>query len=183
MTRMGKTRYFTVSGNEEVFVGDTLQCVDKEETKHGKKESKETIEVTEENIPYLIEQGWIVAKDKKGEGKEEAPLDKDTIEDAADVLARIAMGFDWDFDEVTAFLEIVHVLNPASYRGIVYAVVSDMLGKGDDGLYYVSVWDKEIRKLKRPLNNDHEGMATFASHEDAEKAREVAEILMNCLED
>lgn len=166
---MGKI-YLT--NGKEVQIGDTLTKVSKvKDPLYGKGTIVQTIVVTKDNLPELLEAGIVTTKPAKSVVETEVPMELEYY------IQKIAERLGWKIEKVYSYLNSVDAILPvAAFSMILKEVAIELDKKYKDHIekspeiYVISMYDGRITKANKAHIKNYRNFAAFRSVNDAKIA-------------
>lgn len=161
-----------LTNGKEVQIGDVLTKVSKvKDHLYGRVTIVQTIVVTKDNLPELLEAGIVTTKLAKSVVKTEAPMElKYYIQKIADKLG-------WKIEKVYNYLNSVDAILPAAAFSMVLREIAIELDKKYEDhiekspeIYAISMYDGRITKVNKAHIKNYRNFAAFRSVNDAKIA-------------
>lgn len=161
-----------LTNGKEVQIGDTLTKVSKvKDPLYGKGIIVQTIVVTKDNLPELLEAGIVTTKPAKSVVETEVPMELEYY------IQKIAERLGWKIEKVYSYLNSVDAILPvAAFSMILREVAIELDKKYKDHIekspeiYVISMYDGRITKVNKAHIKNYRNFAAFRSVNDAKIA-------------
>lgn len=161
-----------LTNGKEVQIGDTLTKVSKvKDPLYGKGFIVQTIVVTKDNLPELLEAGIVTTKPAKSVVETEVPMELEYY------IQKIAERLGWKIEKVYSYLNSVDAILPvAAFSMILREVAIELDKKYKDHIekspeiYVISMYDGRITKVNKAHIKNYRNFAAFRSVNDAKIA-------------
>ena len=175
-----ETKFYLKNG-KEVCLGNTLEITMKKHTDYGVVIVKQTVPVTKETLPQLLEQGVLTKK----EGVSETGCDESSIRTKEDALVqhyleKLAEKLGWKTEKVYNFMNRIHSIYPAAAMSILLREIAVELDtqykdhiNNSPEIYVISMFDGRITKANKAIIKNYKNFAAFRTLNDAKFACKV----------
>ena len=161
-----------LTNGKEVQIGDALTKVSKvKDPLYGKGTIVQTIVVTKDNLPELLEAGIVTTKPAKSVVETEVPMELEYY------IQKIAERLGWKIEKVYSYLNSVDAILPvAAFSMILREVAIELDKKYKDHIekspeiYVISMYDGRITKVNKAHIKNYRNFAAFRSVNDAKIA-------------
>lgn len=163
-----------LKNGKEVKLGDILTKVSKVKDSFFGKDTtvQHIVEVTEDNLPELLEAGIVTTKlDEKPVAETKIPMELDYY------IKKIANKLDWKAEKVYNYLNNVDTILPAAAFSMVLREIAIELDKKYEDhiekspeIYVISLFDGRITKANKAHIKNYRNFAAFRTIEDAKIA-------------
>ena len=169
-----------LTNGKEVQIGDVLTKVSKvKDLLYGRGTIVQTIAVTKDNLPELLEAGIVTTKLAKSVVKTEVPMElKYYIQKIADKLG-------WKIEKVYNYLNSVDAILPAAAFSMVLREIAIELDKKYEDhiekspeIYVISMFDGRITKANKAHIKNYRNFAAFRTIEDAKIACRITKDIL-----
>ena len=163
---------FYLKNGKEVQIGDIIIATSKKESPNFTETSIKYIEVTEDILPKLLDDGIITVNHTKDTvNKYEVPMDMEYY------IQKIANRLNWKIDKVYNYLNNVDIINPAAAFSMILREIAIELDKkyedhieNSPEIYVISMFDGRITKANKAHIKNYRNFAAFRSVSDAKIA-------------
>lgn len=161
-----------LTNGKEVQIGDSLTKVSKvKDPLYGKGIIVQTIVVTKDNLPELLEAGIVTTKPAKSVVETEVPMELEYY------IQKIAERLGWKIEKVYSYLNSVDAILPvAAFSMILREVAIELDKKYKDHIekspkiYVISMYDGRITKVNKAHIKNYRNFAAFRTIDDAKIA-------------
>lgn len=161
-----------LTNGKEVQIGDALTKVSKvKDHLYGKGIIVQTIVVTKDNLPELLEAGIVTTKPAKSVVETGVPMELEYY------IQKIAERLGWKIEKVYSYLNSVDAILPvAAFSMILREVAIELDKKYKDHIekspeiYVISMYDGRITKVNKAHIKNYRNFAAFRSVNDAKIA-------------
>lgn len=161
-----------LTNGKEVQIGDALTKVSKvKDPLYGKGIIVQTIVVTKDNLPELLEAGIVTTKPAKSVVETEVPMELEYY------IQKIAERLGWKIEKVYSYLNSVDAILPvAAFSMILREVAIELDKKYKDHIekspeiYVISMYNGRITKVNKAHIKNYRNFAAFRSVNDAKIA-------------
>lgn len=193
---MKKNVKYFVSDGTEISEGDTVTITNKKVTEDGFTITKKSIKVTEDTIPYLVDNNIITVQ--KGEEENENPQQESESEHNSDeltldnIIEFIAEERQWKKEQVAEYMIDTYFMSPAALYEIVYQYVYCFLEctkyENDEWydpfkMYYITPIEHNVKHVSDTYDFRNRYITTFRTREDAKNAIAIGKIAIETVED
>lgn len=167
---MENKTYILKSNGKEVKIGEIIKASKELEIPFGKGTTTVCVKMTEDNIPILLEEGYIIEK----------PSDKEIPTDVDYYISKVANKLGWKEKKFRNYLEVLASINPIGAFNILLKAIAIELDKKypnhiskSENIFIVSVFDGSIRQADKSHIKTYKHFSAFRTREDAQFALHV----------
>ena len=169
-----------LTNGKEVQIGDVLTKVSKvKDPLCGKGIIVQTIVVTKDNLPELLEIGIVTTKPAKSVVETEVPMELKYY------IQKIAERLGWKIEKVYNYLNSVDAILPAAAFSMVLREIAIELDKKYEDhiekspeIYAISMYDGRITKVNKAHIKNYRNFAAFRSVNDAKIACSIVRVIL-----
>lgn len=167
---MENKTYILKESKKEIKIGEAISLLKSVDTPLGRVQSTLYVKVTKDNIPILLEEGYIIEK----------PSDKEIPTDVDYYISKVANKLGWKEKKFRNYLEVLASINPIGAFNILLKAIAIELDKKypnhiskSENIFIVSVFDGSIRQADKSHIKTYKHFSAFRTREDAQFALHV----------
>lgn len=167
---MENKTYILKESKKEINIGKVISILKSVDTPLGRVQSTLYVKVTKDNIPILLEEGYIIEK----------PSDKEIPTDVDYYISKVANKLGWKEKKFRNYLEVLASINPIGAFNILLKAIAIELDKKypnhiskSENIFIVSVFDGSIRQADKSHIKTYKHFSAFRTREDAQFALHV----------
>lgn len=167
---MENKTYILKESKKEIKIGEVIRILKSVDTPLGRVQSTLYVKVTKDNIPILLEEGYIIEK----------PSDKEIPTDVDYYISKVANKLGWKEKKFRNYLEVLASINPIGAFNILLKAIAIELDKKypnhiskSENIFIVSVFDGSIRQADKSHIKTYKHFSAFRTREDAQFALHV----------
>lgn len=178
---MENKTYILKESKKEIKIGEVISILKSVDTPLGRVQSTLYVKVTKDNIPILLQEGYIIEK----------PSDKEIPTDVDYYISKVANKLGWKEKKFRNYLEVLASINPIGAFNILLKAIAIELDKKypnhiskSENIFIVSVFDGSIRQADKSHIKTYKHFSAFRTREDAKFALDVLKNQFNyCFND
>lgn len=167
---MENKTYILKESKKEIKIGEVISLLKSVDTPLGRVQSTLYVKVTKDNIPILLEEGYIIEK----------PSNKEIPTDVDYYISKVANKLGWKEKKFRNYLEVLASINPIGAFNILLKAIAIELDKKypnhiskSENIFIVSVFDGSIRQADKSHIKTYKHFSAFRTREDAQFALDV----------
>ena len=167
---MENKTYILKESKKEIKIGEVISILKSVDTPLGRVQSTLYVKVTKDNIPILLQEGYIIEK----------PSDKEIPTDVDYYVSKVANKLGWKEKEFRNYLDVLASISPIGAFNILLKAIAIELDKKypdhiskSENIFIVSVFDGSIRQADKSHIKTYKHFSAFRTREDAQFALHV----------
>lgn len=167
---MENKTYILKESKKEIKIGEVISILKSVDTPLGRVQSTLYVKVTKDNIPILLQEGYIIEKS----------LEKEIPTDVDYYISKVANKLGWKEKKFRNYLEVLASINPIGAFNILLKAIAIELDKKypdhiskSENIFIVSVFDGSIRQADKSHIKTYKHFSAFRTREDAQFALHI----------